>query len=240
MGQLKAYMNWSGGKDSSLALYHAQQSGNYNIPYLVTTINEAVNRISMHGVRFELLQTQADMLNIPLFPIYLPDSPTMSAYEQVLKTATGQLKSEGLHDCLFGDIFLEDLRAYRERNLAEAGIQAHFPLWKHDTRELALEFIRLGFKTMVVCVDAAKLDQSFAGRVIDEQFLADLPDHVDPCGENGEFHTFVFDAPNFKAPIPIQTGELIFREIPRSEDSDDVCSTDTKADNWGFWYQDIF
>lgn len=240
MGQLKTYMNWSGGKDSSLALYHAQKSGNYDIPYLVTTINEAVNRISMHGVRFELLQAQADMLGIPLFPIYLPDSPTMSAYENTMKAATDQLKSEELNNCLFGDIFLEDLRTYRERNLAEQGIRAHFPLWKRDTRELALEFIRLGFKTIVVCVDASKLDKSFAGRVIDEQFLADLPDHVDPCGENGEFHTFVFDAPNFKAAIPIQMGELIFREIPRSEDSDDVCSTNTKADNWGFWYQDIF
>lgn len=239
MGQLNAYFNWSGGKDSSYALFQLQQTQDFNIHYLVTTVNEAVNRISMHGVRFDLLEAQSEALGIPLFPIYLPDSPTMSAYEEAMLSATNKLKGEGLSHCIFGDIFLEDLRKYREDNLQKQGITAHFPLWKRNTLELAHAFIDAGFKTIVVCVDASKLDESFVGRTIDKQFLADLPDGVDPCGENGEFHTFVYEAPNYKHPIAIRLGERIFREIPGSTDSDDVCNTGTAPAKWGFWYQDI-
>lgn len=239
MGSINAYFNWSGGKDSSFALYQLQQTQDFNIHYLVTTVNEAVNRISMHGVRFELLEAQSRVLGVPLFPIFLPDSPTMSAYEEAMLVATNKLKEEGLSHCIFGDIFLEDLRKYREENLAKQGITAHFPLWQRNTLELAHAFIDAGFKTVVVCVDASKLDESFVGRTIDKQFLADLPDGVDPCGEFGEFHTFVYEAPNFSEPIPIQLGERIFREIPGSTDEDDVCNTGTAPSKWGFWYQDI-
>lgn len=232
-------MNWSGGKDSALALYDIQQSKQFEIAHLVTTINAAVNRISMHGVRYELLEAQSNALNIPIFPIYLPDNPTMSSYEEAMRSRVEALREFGLKDCVFGDIFLEDLRAYREKQLNTVGIQAHFPLWKQPTAEVIRRFLDLGFKTMVVCVDNSKLDETFVGRTIDSQFIDNLPDDVDPCGENGEFHTFVYDGPNFNTPIAIELGEKVFREMPKTSEQNDVCSPTTQEAHWGFWYQDI-
>ena len=212
MGRLiPAYFNWSGGKDSTLALYKVLQNQQFDIRYLLTTFNAEADRISMHGVRSELLHAQAESIGIPAKKVHLPTSSDMQAYEAVMSKAIHELQSEGISDCIFGDIFLEDLRKYREDKLKEVHISAHFPLWKLDTKELVKEFIDLGFKTIVVCVDSSKLDKSFAGRVIDHQFMADLPENVDPCGENGEFHTFVFDGPIFQTPIPFQMGEQVLK-----------------------------
>jgi uncharacterized protein (TIGR00290 family) len=233
MGRLiPAYFNWSGGKDSTLALYKVLQGKQFDIRYLLTTLNAEADRISMHGVRSELLAKQAEYLGIPAKKVHLPASSDMQAYETVMNEAIAELKSEGIIDCIFGDIFLEDLRTYREEKLREVAISAHFPLWKQDTRELVREFIDLGFKTIVVCIDSSKLDESFAGRVIDHQFLADLPKNVDPCGENGEFHTFVFDGPIFQKPIDFQIGEKVLKTYTAQNKEGETIE-------YGFWFQDL-
>lgn len=233
MGRLiPAYFNWSGGKDSTLALYKVLREKQFDIRYLLTTLNEEADRISMHGVRSELLAAQAESLGIPAKKVHLPASSDMQAYESAMSTAIEELKSEGISDCIFGDIFLEDLRTYREEKLREVSISAHFPLWKRNTSELVHEFIDLGFKTIVVCVDASKLDESFVGRIIDHQFLKDLPNDVDPCGENGEFHTFVFDGPIFKHPIPFEIGEKVLKSYTSQNQAGDTIE-------YGFWFQDL-
>lgn len=215
MGRLiPAYFNWSGGKDSTLALYKVLREEQFDIRYLLTTFNEEADRISMHGVRRELLLAQAEAIGIPVKTVQLPSGSDMQGYENALNRAIEELKNEGISDCVFGDIFLEDLRAYREEKLNEVGISAHFPLWKRDTGELVREFIDLGFKTVIVCVDSSKLNENFAGRIIDHQFLSDLPKNVDPCGENGEFHTFVFDGPVFTQPVPFELGEKVHKTYP--------------------------
>lgn len=229
---IPAYFNWSGGKDSSLALYHVLQQAQFDIRYLLTTFNQEVNRISMHGVRNELLIAQAEALNIPSKPVFLPASSDMSAYENAMNQAIQEIREEGISDCFFGDIFLEDLRTYREQKLKEVQISAHFPLWKRNTKELVHEFIDLGFKTVVVCVDSSKLSKDFVGRVIDLQFLDDLPENVDPCGENGEFHTFVFDGPIFKNTIRFEFGEKVLKTYPAK-------NTHGEEIEYGFWFQDL-
>ncbi|HVX51616.1 MAG TPA: diphthine--ammonia ligase [Chitinophagaceae bacterium] len=209
---INAYMNWSGGKDSALCLYKAMQAGTYNITHLLTSINAVHSRISMHGVRRSLLQAQAEAIGLPLETIELPEQPAMPEYEAAMKNKALQLQQQGCTHAIFGDIFLEDLKQYREQKLAEIDIACVFPLWKKDTTALVKEFIALGFKSIIVCVNGMSLDKSFCGRIIDEDFLNDLPAYVDPCGENGEFHSFVFDAPIFKQPIPVAKGEMVYKE----------------------------
>jgi uncharacterized protein (TIGR00290 family) len=237
----KSFFNWSGGKDSALALYHAQKNRQYSIEKLLTNINESVRRVSMHGVREELLDEQAKMLEIPLQKMLLSDQPGMQAYEAELMNTMKQLHEEQYTHSLFGDIFLEDLRTYRETQLARVQMTAIFPLWKKDTKELMHEFLDLGFKTIVVCVKAGLLDESFAGRVIDKDFLKDLPANVDPCGENGEFHTFVFDGPIFKTPIAYKTGEKVFKEYKAPASGKDNCFTNQPVQpaSMGFWFCDL-
>jgi uncharacterized protein (TIGR00290 family) len=233
MGRLiPAYFNWSGGKDSTLALYRTLQDSDFDIRYLLTTFNQEADRISMHGVRRELLLAQAASLGIPAKTIELPSSSDMQAYETVMNIAIQELKAEGISDCIFGDIFLEDLRKYREQKLEEVSISAHFPLWKEDTTSLVHQFVDSGFKTIVVCVDSSKLDESFVGRVIDHQFLTDLPENVDPCGENGEFHTFVFDGPIFSKPIKFELGEKVLKTYESKNQDGETIS-------YGFWFQDL-
>lgn len=234
----KSYFNWSGGKDSSLALYHALKDENLSIDKLLTSVNKTYGRVSMHGVREELLEEQAKQIGLPLQKLLLTDQPSMSEYEEILKTNVEQLKNEGFTQSIFGDIFLEDLKKYREDNLATVGMTAHFPIWKRDTTELIHEFIDLGFKTVLVCIKSEVLDKSFAGRIIDKDFLKDLPNNVDPCGENGEFHTFVFDGPIFKEPIPIEIGESVFREYKQPKDEEDTCNG-SSPNNMGFWFTDL-
>lgn len=235
---IPAYFNWSGGKDSSLALYTLLQEKSVDIRYLVTTVNAEHQRISMHGVRRELLHEQARLIGIPVHEILLPDSPTMSSYEEAMEAGLRPVLDQGIRHCVFGDIFLEDLRSYREQKLTEIGVQGIFPLWKQDTRVLVERFIDLGFKTVVVCVQADKLDESFVGRTIDRDFLNDLPDNVDPCGENGEFHTFVYDGPIFSQPVSFTLGERVFRNYTTQDQDDDACGT-SGAKSWGFWYIDL-
>ena len=203
---------WSGGKDSAMALHALQAARECRIAALLTTVTEEYDRISMHGVRRALLERQAESLGLPLHAVLIPPQCINAIYEERMKDALGLHFARGVRRVAFGDIFLEDLRAYRENNLAKIGMQALFPIWKRDTRELAREFVRQGFRAITVCVDPRVLDASFAGRELDAAFFAELPTGVDPCGENGEFHTFVFDGPVFKTAIAFHTGEKVVRD----------------------------
>ncbi len=203
---------WSGGKDSAMALYVLLRQKNVCVSGLLTTVTEGFERISMHGVRRELLRRQAESIGLPLQEVRIPPQCVNPIYEARMVTAMRDALKQGIRRVAFGDIFLEDLRAYREKNLAKIGMEAIFPIWKRDTRELAQSFIELGFCARTVCVDPRILDMSFAGRELDEQFFRDLPALADPCGENGEFHTFVYDGPIFQKPIKCKTGEIVERD----------------------------
>jgi uncharacterized protein (TIGR00290 family) len=203
---------WSGGKDSAMALHALREERACRVSALLTTITEEYDRISMHGVRRELLERQAESIGLPLHPVLIPPQCVNTIYEERMKEALERHLAEGVKRVAFGDIFLEDLREYREKNLERIGMRALFPIWKRDTRELAREFVRLGFRAIAVCVDPRVLDASFAGRELDATFFADLPPAVDACGENGEFHTFVYDGPVFKTPIACRAGEKVMRD----------------------------
>lgn len=229
----RAIFNWSGGKDSSLCLYHVLQQQEYNIMCLLTNVSEHHQRISMHGVRVPLLHQQASSIGIPLIKMQMPDMPTMNAYNTAMFSVLTDLKLEGAEAAIYGDIFLEDLRKYREDKLNEVKLTGVFPLWKKTTIHLMHEFIDLGFKAVVVCVNEKNLDKSFAGRIIDHDFVKDLPRDVDPCGENGEFHTFVFDGPIFNSRIAFAKGEVVYRKY----DSPD--QNENNVFNTGFWFCDL-
>ena len=239
----KALFNWSSGKDSALALYKVLQNPDFEISCLLTSVNQEFQRISMHGVRVSLLEQQAESLGIPLEIMQIPEIPTMEAYENVMIETLIKLKNKGITHSIFGDILLEDLRKYREEQLSKIGFEAVFPLWQIPTIDLIQEFIGLGFKTIVVCVNERFLDKSFVGRVIDQNFINDLPENVDVCGENGEFHTFTFDGPIFSKPIDFEIGEIVYRkyEKPKQENSSNTaCNTNTSdAFDFGFWYCDL-
>ncbi|HZV86599.1 MAG TPA: diphthine--ammonia ligase [Candidatus Binatus sp.] len=203
---------WSGGKDSAMALHTLLQQGEFRVAALLTTVTEGYERISMHGVRRELLERQAQSIGLPLHEVRIPPQCVNPIYEARMEEALRMYLEEGVRKVAFGDIFLEDLRAYREKNLARIGMTAIFPIWKCNTRELIRAFHAHQFRAVAVCVDSKVLDPSFAGRELDESFFRDLPPHADPCGENGEFHTFVFDGPIFHSPIPVRTGEIVNRD----------------------------
>ncbi|TYP75203.1 Dph6-related ATP pyrophosphatase [Aquimarina intermedia] len=237
----KTYFNWSSGKDSSLALYYILQQPDVEITRLITTVNKDYERVSMHGLRETLLDQQAQSLGIPLEKIYLPATVSMEAYTQIFQYKVENLKEAGFTHCVFGDIFLEDLRKYREKQLSKLNIQALFPLWKKNTTELLENFVNLGFKAITVCVNAKLLDASFCGRIIDHKFIDDLPIEVDPCGENGEFHTFVFDGPIFNTPIEFTIGDLIKRDYKPTTKKEDNCYKDEDEVSWdtSFWFCDL-
>src|SRR6266699_2796385 len=203
---------WSGGKDSAMALHALLEQQQFRVTALLTTVTEGYERISMHGVRRELLELQAEAIGLPLDEVRIPPQCVNSVYEARMGQALRVFYDQGVRKVAFGDIFLEDLRGYREKNLARIGMTALFPIWKRDTRELIRFFHRRRFRAVAACVDPKVLDPSFAGRELDESFFRDLPFHADPCGENGEFHTFVFDGPIFQSPVPVRTGEVVNRD----------------------------
>lgn len=238
---MKTYINWSGGKDCTLALYRILKQQPNSVKRLVTTFNQDQSRVSMHGLRLSLLFKQAATLRIPLSRIALPENTDMETYNQIMSETTQELYEDGFRNGIFGDIFLEDLRHYREQKMQESGMKAVFPLWKEDTQKLAQEFIDLGFQAVVVCVNEKWLDSSFCGRKFDQKFLKDLPENVDPCGENGEFHTFVFNGPIFSSPIRFKKGEMVYRIYPAPKDPDQSCfSSEPEENNYGFYFQDIY
>lgn len=236
----KAVFNWSGGKDSALALYHAWQSQDYSVDCLLTSINGAFKRVSMHGVREALLERQAQSLGLPLKKVYLSEQASMEEYNREMGMVMDSLKEEGYSTAVFGDIFLEDLKKYREERLATVGFSARFPIWQRNTTSLLCEFLDLGFKTILVSINAQLLDKSFAGRIIDRDFIKDLPKGIDVCGENGEFHTFVFDGPIFSKPVDFEKGEIIYREYNAPKrDTSDHDHKDKESEKMGFWFCEL-
>ena len=207
------FLNWSGGKDSAYCLYRLHQLG-IPVRTVVTNMHAASNRITMHGVERSLLEAQVRALNLDLHIIELPDPPGMVAYEASVAASNRKMRSLGFNTAVFGDIFLEDLKQYREQLYAKDGIACSFPLWKMNTRQLAEAFISAGFKAVVVAVNGSMIDASFCGRLLDHSFLEDLPESADPCGENGEYHSFVFDGPFFRRPVGFTKGAIVERMYP--------------------------
>jgi uncharacterized protein (TIGR00290 family) len=204
--------SWSGGKDSAMALHLLLGDPHFEVVSLLTTVTEGYERISMHGVRKALLRLQADSIGLPVHEVRIPPGCANAVYESRMAEAVLRFRQRGVLHFGFGDIFLEDLRAYREEKLLQANMTAIFPIWKVNTRELAARFLRDGFRAIAVCVDPQKLDRSFAGRELDESFFRDLPVGLDPCGENGEFHTFVFDGAIFRSSISVEVGTVVERD----------------------------
>jgi uncharacterized protein (TIGR00290 family) len=205
-------MSWSSGKDSALALHVARTKLHIDVVALLTTLNEEADRVAMHAVRRQLLETQAARLSTELVTVDLPSPCPNEVYAERMAQAVARAQAEGVTEMVFGDLYLEDIRAYREEMLAGTGIKPVFPLWQRPTAELARDMIDGGVRAYITCVDPRVMPREFAGRAFDESFLADLPDHVDPCGENGEFHSFVWDAPGFTSPIRVVTGEVVERD----------------------------
>lgn len=210
--QPKAVVAWSSGKDCAYALETARREKKLEIVGLLTTVTSTFSRVSMHGVREALLEKQAEALELPLHRVEIPSPCPNEVYEKAMAGATEMLRKEGVEHIIFGDLFLEDVRRYREEKMAGTGISPVFPLWGRPTRELAREMLAAGMRATVVCVDPRQLAPKFAGREFDESFLTDLPPTVDPCGEKGEFHTFVHGMPSFRHPIPIVRGEVVERD----------------------------
>jgi uncharacterized protein (TIGR00290 family) len=206
----KAFVSWSSGKDSAFALHEA--SRDFEIAGVLTTVNSAYDRVAMHGVREALLDAQVAALGVPAIKVPIPSPCPNEVYEARMEEACARIKAQGVGHIVFGDLFLEDIRAYRVEKLAPAGIEPVFPLWKRDTAALARQMIASGMVAHITCLDPTKLDRSFAGRVFDETLLRDLPHGIDPCGENGEFHTVVTAGPMFKAPIAVKVGEVVERD----------------------------
>jgi uncharacterized protein (TIGR00290 family) len=212
---VRVLQSWSGGKDSCLTLAALRADPEYSVEALLTTVTEGYDRVSMHGVRRALLELQAAALGYPLTVVEIPQRATNAEYESAMEAAFGRFRAHGVAAVAFGDLFLEDVRRYREQWLARAGMAPIFPIWGEDTRALAAEFVGRGFQAVLTCVDTRVLDPSFAGRRFDRALLADLPDTVDPCGERGEFHTFVFDGPTFGRAVPVVLGEAVQRDAWR-------------------------
>jgi uncharacterized protein (TIGR00290 family) len=238
MDKKNCIFNWSGGKDSTLALHYALQDPTLEIRYLVTTVTEQYNRVSMHGVRENLLIKQAESIGIPLYQIRLGEMPDMGTYDNTMRIHLNRLKAEGITHSIFGDIFLEDLRKYRENKLAEIGLKAIFPLWHKDTRDLISEFINLNYKTIIVC--AQENLKEICGKIISVDLIDELPSEIDPCGENGEFHTFAFEGPIFREKIAFSVGEQVFRTYnspaKKTSGKNDPCDNSVLS---GFWYTDL-
>jgi len=208
----KVIVSWSGGKDSALSLYEIKRGGHYQVVSLLTSISEQYDRVSMHGVGREMLERQAQALGLPLIEIPLPGDCSEEEYESRLLDVLGQVKADGINHVVFGDIFLEWIKEYREKNLARVGMTPVLPIWGRKTAELSRSFVALGFRAVITCVDTKVVPGSFLGRVFDEQFLAELPPGVDPDGENGEFHSFVFAGPIFRESIPYTPGKVVSRD----------------------------
>ncbi len=208
----KLLFGWSGGKDSAMALHELKKNNQYEIASLLTTVTEDYDRISMHGVRRVLLEKQAKSLELPLYKVLIPKDCSNETYAAKMTEALNLFKQQGVEEVAFGDIFLEDVRQYRLDNLAKLNMKGVFPIWGRDSAELARSFVALGFRAVVSCIDTKVMDKKFLGWQIDQDFIKALPPNIDPCGENGEFHSFVYDGPIFKEKIGYRLGELVLRD----------------------------
>lgn len=249
---LPAVAFWSGGKDSGLALDRVRRSGAYEVRGLITTVNAQFQRVSMHGVREELIDLQSQAIGIPVHKMYVGGRGSNDDYVPALRAALESFKNRGITNVIFGDIFLEDLRQWRESLLADIGVKGVFPLWQEDTRALAQEFIDRRFKAIICCTNDAHLTQSDVGRSLDAAFIRELPAGVDPCGENGEYHSFVHDGPIFRRPVAFEIGEIVYRPLlPVAETNNSLGTSAASAANIpipaasgptatkGFWFVDL-
>lgn len=234
MNKLKAIFCWSGGKDSAYCLHKVLSEHLYEVCYLLTTVNEKYKRISMHGIREELLERQAEAIGIDLLKATVSEG-TNSEYEKQMKMILLKARVEGIRHVIYGDIFLEDLRVYREKNLEKVQMHGVFPLWKLDTKWLVNDFLAKGFKTVTCCINNEYLNEEWVGREINTAFVNQLPVAVDPCGENGEFHTFCYEGPLFKKKITFSIGEKIYKPIEEKTEHVFMSSSNTK----GFWFCDL-
>ncbi|NQW79310.1 MAG: diphthine--ammonia ligase [Chitinophagaceae bacterium] len=236
MNKIPIVVSWSGGKDSSYALYKILQNELYEVKYLLSTINGNLKRLSMHGVREELIEAQAASIGIPLLKVYVYEADN-NEYERQMNDTLLKVKAEGISTVAFGDIFLEDLKQYREDKMRGIGMNCLFPIWQEDTLQLINDFIEKGFKTITCCINDGYLDKDWCGRVIDDSFLSQLPKNVDPCGENGEFHSFCYEAPFFKTKMNIVAGEKTYKELilKTKDHPTPIKEVGTK----GFWFCDI-
>ncbi len=240
---MKSFLSWSSGKDAAFTL-HQLIKQNQKPDLLLTTVNKDFERVSMHGLRIELLEKQAEMLDMELYKIPLSKDVRMEDYNRIMEKSMLELKAKGYDTAIFGDIFLEDLKEFRIRQMQKVGFRCKFPIWKKDTKKLAVEIINSGIKTLVVSTNAKLLDERFVGRKFDMDFLNNLPKNVDWCGENGEFHTFVYDHPDFKNPIDFIIGEKIYKTYKPGSKSDQNSykkQAENTTDKWdtGFWYIDV-
>jgi uncharacterized protein (TIGR00290 family) len=208
----KAWLAWSSGKDSAWTLHTVRQAGEFEVVALLTTITKDYGRVAMHAVRESLVEMQADAAGLPLVRVRIPAACRNEIYERAMGEAMAQARDEGVRHIIFGDLFLEDIRAYRENQLARCGMTPVFPLWRRDTRQLAEEMLTGGLSAYLTCIDPRKLDRSFVGRQFDAALMADLPAGVDPCGENGEFHSFACAGPMFRHPVGVEVGEVVERD----------------------------
>ena len=232
----KVVFCWSGGKDSALALHRLLGDDRYQVVSLLTTCNERFRRVSMHGVRIELLEAQAAALGLPIEEIFVRDHGSNEEYERAMAACLTAHQRRGVTACAFGDIFLQDLRQWREANLARVGLRALFPLWQSDTRKLVGDFLGLGFSALVCCANAAYLGRDAVGCPLTQAYVACLPRDVDPCGENGEFHSFAHAGPIFRHPVRFKIGEIVYRAIePAPSEPVHPGSRSTR----GFWYCDL-
>ncbi len=236
MNREKIILSWSGGKDSAYALYQLQQNDQYEVVYLLSTFNGTLRRLSMHGVQEALIEAQAKAIGLPLLKVYVYESSN-AAYEQQMSNVLQQAYNEGIRTVAFGDIFLTDLRTYREEKMRLAGMNCIFPLWQRDTLQLVHDFISDGFVTVTCCINDGYLDENWVGRTINMDFVRELPANVDPCGENGEFHSFCMDGPIFQQPIAIAVGERTYKALPpiTTPHPTPIVDVGTK----GFWYCEL-
>lgn len=233
---IPAVFCWSGGKDSSYALHKVITAGVYEVKYLLSTFNGVYNRLSMHGVREELIEAQAKSIGLPLLKVYVYEADN-AEYERQMNATLQLIKEQGINTVIYGDIFLEDLRQYRENKMAALQMQCVFPIWQVNTAWMVNDFVQQGFQSVICCINDGYLDAGWAGRIINASFIADLPVTVDPCGENGEFHSFCFDGPVFKTPIPITIGEKTYKPllIKTTDHPTPIKDVGTK----GFWFCDL-
>ncbi len=222
--KIPVILAWSGGKDSAYTLHLLMKDDRYELRFLLSTINGNNKRLSMHGVREELIEAQAASIGLPLLKVYVYKGNN-EEYENCMKGELLKAKAKGVDTMAFGDIFLEDMRAYREEQMRKIGMDCLFPIWKTDTKQLVRNFIHEGFKTITCCTHDGFLDESWCGKIVDERFIADLPEGIDPCGENGEFHSFCFEGPIYKKKLSIIIGEKVFKKIETNDN--------------GFWFCDL-
>jgi uncharacterized protein (TIGR00290 family) len=251
-GMRPAVAFWSGGKDSALALDRVRRSGQYEVCALITTVNAEFRRVSMHGVREELIDLQSEAIGISAHKMYVGGRGGNDDYVAALRAALQTFKNRGITNVIFGDIFLQDLRQWRESLLADLAMTGVFPLWQENTRTLVQEFFDRRFKAIICCTNDAQLKQSDVGRPLDADFVRDLPAGVDPCGENGEYHSFVHDGPIFQRPVAFEIGEVVYRPLlpeiathnplstaPASAQNIPVPAASGPTTTKGFWFVDL-